>query len=272
MLMKSLKNHLSLIIALFTVLVSVEIYVAVDRTISTYEAHLKNSYSIIVVTQSAITPENFKAMDSMIQRSETISTAHVLENLKGEITPQNLSLLGNALPKFYRIYLNRFPTPEQITALQHKLQKNPAIQRVEGFTQTHNAMYQLMLLFKRVFQLLSIAIATVTSLLIFKEMRLLQVQHTDRVAIMALLGAPALLRSAVLFRLAIVDALLATLLLSSTLWGLDYYAILAVQLKEIGISVQLFSLMEDTLRSLAIALGITITFMFTIVVSHHEEK
>ncbi len=270
--MKSLKNHLSLIIALFTVLVSVEIYVAVDRTITTYESHLKNSYSIIVVTKNTLTTENFRAMDSMIERSVPIETSHVLNRFKGEITPQNLELLEHSLPKFYRIYLVRFPTPEQITTLQHTLQKTPAIERVEGFTQTHDAMYQLMLLFKRVFQLLSIAIAVVTSLLIFKEMRLLQVQHTDRVAIMALLGAPALLRSAVLFRLAIVDAILATLLLSGTLWGLDYYAILAVQLKEIGISVQLFSLIEDTLRSLLIALGITITFMFTIVISHHEEK
>lgn len=270
--MKSLKNHLSLIIALFTVLVSVEMYVAVDRTISTYESHLKNSYSIIVVTKTAMNQEAFKGMDPMIERSVPISTEHVLKTLKGEISSQNLALLGDALPKFYRVYLVRFPTPEQITALQRKLQKTPEIERVEGFTQTHDAMYQLMLLFKRVFQLLSIAIAIVTSLLIFKEMRLLQVQHTDRVAIMTLLGAPALLRSAVLFRLAIVDAILAALLLSGTLWGLDYYAILALQLKEIGISVQLFSLIEDTLRSLLIALGITITFMFTIVVSHHEEK
>ncbi len=191
--MKSLKNHLSLIIALFTVLISVEIYIAVSRTITTYESHLKNSYSIIVVTKTPIANETFRAMDSMIDRSIPIATTHVLKGFQGEITPSNLALLEHSLPKFYRIYLVRFPTPEQITALQHKLQKNPAIERVEGFTQSHDAMYQLMLLFKRVFQLLSIAIATVTSLLIFKEMRLLQVQHTDRVAIMAFLGAPALL-------------------------------------------------------------------------------
>ncbi len=40
--MKSLKNHISLIIALFTVLFSVQIYVAVDRTIDAYETRLNN--------------------------------------------------------------------------------------------------------------------------------------------------------------------------------------------------------------------------------------
>lgn len=88
--MKSLKNHISLITALFTVLFSVQIYVAVDRTIEAYENRLKNDYSIIVVSNKALTATEFKAMDSIIERSESIATDQVLERLKGEMTKRIL--------------------------------------------------------------------------------------------------------------------------------------------------------------------------------------
>jgi cell division transport system permease protein len=75
--MKSLKNHISLIIALFTVLSSVQIYVSIDRTIAAYESHLKDDYSVIVVTNKAFTNTEIKTMSSMIDRSEPISTFFV---------------------------------------------------------------------------------------------------------------------------------------------------------------------------------------------------
>jgi len=270
--MKSFKNHLSLIIALFTVLASVQIYIAVDRTIAAYESHLKNDYSVIVVASKSLTPLEIKGMSSLIDRSESISTTQVLERLKGEMSPKNLELLKLTLPKFYRLYLNRFPTPKEITQLQKQLERNSAVERVEGFSQTHDTVYKLMLLFKDVVQIFSIAIATVTSLLILKEMRLWQFQHAERMSIMALFGAPVWLRSAVLFRLAIVDALIATLFLCLAFFLIDHYALLAVQLKEIGITVQLFNFVDDAIRSLIVALGVSILLTFTIVLFNHEEE
>ena len=188
------------------------------------------------------------------------------------MSPKNLELLKLTLPKFFRLYLNRFPTPREINQLQTKLEKNPAIQRVEGFSQTHDTVYKLMLLFKDVVQIFSMAIAAVTSLLILKEMRLLQFQHADRMSIMALFGAPVWLRSAVLFRLAIVDAIIATLILCLAFFLIDYYGFLTAQLKTIGISVELFNFVNDALRSLAIALGISVALTFTIVMFQHEEE
>lgn len=270
--MKSLKNHISLIIALFTVLASVQIYVAVDRTIAAYESHLKDDYSVIVVSNKAFNDAELKAMSSMIERSESISTSAVLERLRGEMTDKNLELLKLTLPKFYRLYLNRFPTPKEITNLQNKLEKNSAIERVEGFSQTHDTVYKLMILFKDVVQVFSIAIAAVTSLLILKEMRLWQFQHAERMSIMALFGAPVWLRSAVLFRLAIVDAIIATLILCLAFFMIDYYGVLKPQFNTIGISVQLFNFVNDAIRSLIIALGISIILTLTIVIFQREEE
>jgi cell division transport system permease protein len=270
--MKSLKNHLSLIVALFTVLVSAQIYVSIDRTIHAYESHLKSDYSVIVVANKTLAPEQLKAMSSMIERSESISTNDVLERLKDEMSEKNLAQLKQSLPQFYRLYLVRFPTPSEITTLQKKLQNDSSIERVEGFAQTHDTLYKLMLLFKDVVQILSISIAIITSLLILKEMRLWQFQHSQRMNIMALFGAPVWLRSAVLFRLAIVDAILATLILCLAIFLVDYYGFVAAQLKNIGINVQLFYFLDDALRSLAISLGIAIVLTFAIVVFVREEE
>jgi cell division transport system permease protein len=270
--MKSLKNHISLIVALFTVLFSVQIYVAVDRTIAAYETRLKNDYSIIVVANKALTPAEFKAMDSIIERSDSIATDQVLQRLQGEMSKKNLVLLKHTLPKFYRLYLNRFPTPAEISKLQKRLQKDPAIQRVEGYAQSHDTVYKLMLLFKDVVQVFSIAIAAVTSLLILKEMRLWQFQHADRMSIMALFGAPVWLRSAVLFRLAIVDAIIATIVLCLAFFIIQQYGWMDLLLRTVGISIDLFDFVNDALRSLLIALGVSIVLTLTIVVGNSEEE
>lgn len=270
--MKSLKNHISLIVALFTVLFAVQIYVAVDRTIDAYETRLKNDYSIIVVANKALTVDEFKAMDSIIDRSEPIATDQVLQRLKGEMAPKNLELLKLTLPKFYRIYLSRFPTPEEIAKLQKRLEKNSSIQRVEGYAQTHDTVYKLMLLFKDVVQIFSIAIAAVTSLLILKEMRLWQFQHAERMSIMALFGAPVWLRSAVLFRLAIVDAIIATILVCIAFFIFKENGWMDMLLRTVGITIDLFDFLHDGIRSLIIALSVSIILTLTIVIGNDEEE
>lgn len=270
--MKSLKNHISLIIALFTVLFSVQIYVAVDRTIIAYEERLKNDYSIIVVSNQALSEAEFKSLDTMIERSQPIPTDQVFERLKGEISKKNLDLLKASLPKFYRIYLSRFPTPQEIEKLQKQLQKHSAIERVEGYSQTHDTVYKLMLLFKDVVQIFSIAIAAVTSMLILKEMRLWQFQHTERMSIMALFGAPVWLRSAVLFRLAIVDAIIATIAVCLAFFLIDQYGWMDKVLQTVGITVELFDFVNDGVRSLLIALGVSIVLTLTIVIGNTEEE
>lgn len=270
--MKSLKNHISLIVALFTVLVAVQIYVAVDRTIAAYETRLKNDYSIIVVANKTLSNTEFIAMDNLIERSEAIATDQVLERLKGEMSKKNLDLLKLTLPKFYRVYLKRFPNPSEIEKLQKRLQKHSSVERVEGYAQTHDTVYKLMLLFKDVVQIFSIAIAAVTSLLILKEMRLWQFQHAERMNIMALFGAPVWLRSAVLFRLAIVDALIATALVCLAFFAIDQYGWMDKLMRTVSIDIQLFDFINDSVRSLVIALGVSIVLTLTIVIGNAEEE
>jgi cell division transport system permease protein len=111
----------------------------------------------------------------------------------------------------------------------------------------------------------------VTLLLIVKEMRIWQFQHEERMSIMALFGAPIMLRSAVLFRLAIIDAIIAAAmilivfsLIIKSGWTEPYF-------NDIGIHVTLFNYATDSFLHFGLALSLSMILALMLVVNHKEE-
>ncbi len=269
--MKSFKNHLSLIMAIVTILFSLQIFTITDRSIAAYELNLKEDYSIVVVSEKKITPKTFKAIHHLIKSSETIAADHVLKKIQLQMKQTNIELLKIALPKFYRIHLSKFPSPKQIDAITSLIKEHPGVTRVESFASSHNTTYKLLILFKQVVLVLALFIFVVTSLLMLKEMRIWQFQHTERMSIMALFGAPVWLRSAVLFRLALVDALIATFLACFAFIAILKYGWIEAELDIIGINVIVFDLFSDGLPMLILALSLSISLATMIVLGHKEE-
>ena len=269
--MKSLKNHLSLIIALATILFSVQIFMVVDRSLESYEERLKNDYSVIIVAKTEIEPQTIAEIDPLIASSEPISPDRIINELRDDMHGKNLELLKLSLPKFYRIHLKRFPTPKEISSLSGNLFKHPLITRVENFAQNHDMVYKLLLLFKKVTTVFAIAVFAVTTLLILKELRIWQFQHSERMNIMALFGAPVWLRSAVLYRLAIVDAFIAAVLVNSLFYVTVKNGWVDAQLNAVGISVDIYSMSSDGILLAGLALGISVILATMIVMGHKEE-
>ena len=151
------------------------------------------------------------------------------------------------------------------------LLRNMNIIKVEDFSRSHDTTYKLLLLFKNVVSLFAVVVFVVTTLLIFKELRIWQFKHTERMSIMGLFGAPVWLRSAVLFRLAIVDAIIASLLafsiftyMSSSLWLKEQFAY-------IGIDVLVYDIINDSALLFAAAMLLSILLASFIVLGHKEE-
>jgi cell division transport system permease protein len=183
----------------------------------------------------------------------------------------NIELLKLSLPKFYKLSLAYYPTPKEIKELREDLLKSKSITKIEDFSHSHDTVYKLLLLFKNVVSLFALVVLVVTVLLIFKELRIWQYKHNERMTIMALFGAPLWLRSAVLFRLAIVDALIASFVtlgsfvyLSSSPWILE-------QFNNIGINVIVFDILNDFLMILGVSVSISILLASLIVIGHKEE-
>ncbi len=270
--MKSFKNHLSLITALITILFTIQVFIVVERSINAYEENLKNDYSIIVVVNKNLEKKDFLKIDSTIESAEELDPSHVIDSFKDEMKEQNLKLLKLTLPKFYRVRLDHYPTPAEIEKVSKKLLRHPMITRVEDFARNHDVIYKLLLLFKEVSTLFAIAIFAVTTLLILKELRIWQFQHNERMNIMALFGAPLWMRSAVLFRLAIVDAVLASLLVNGIFFLVVQYGWLQTQLKAIGIAVNIYVLPKDPVILSVIAFVLSILLAMLVIAGSKEDS
>jgi len=269
--MKSLKSHFSLITALFAILITLQLFLSLERVLTAYEARLSDNYGIVVVSDSNLSLSYFEKIDSEIVSAEPLSPAHMLQQLQQYINTKAINLMTLDLPRFYRLRLAHFITPDEAQALGEKLRRERRIVRVETFAQQHDTVFRLLLLFKNVFAVLAAVLFLVTSLLIVKEMRLWQFQHRDRMNIMALFGAPVWLRSAVLFRLAIVDAVIASLLAAAAFMLVVYYGWIEALLALVDLHTALFEPLHDIPLLFGVAFTLSILLASMIVMGHKEE-
>lgn len=269
--MRSFKNHFSLVVALLGILFSVQVYLIIDRAIGAYQESLAKSYSLVVVSQKALDIEEILKRDKNFAQMSELSPEGVIKRLNADFSQKNIELLKLTLPKFYKLKLHAYPTPKQIEQITQKLKKNSSVTKVEAFAKTHDTTYKFLLLVQSLVSIFVVSVLIVTILLIFKELRIWQFKHHERMSIMALFGAPVWLRSAVLFRLAIVDAFVATgasalffAYIASTPW-------IGQQLASINIEVVVFYPIEDSLIMLGISMAVSILLATFIVIGHKEE-
>jgi len=184
---------------------------------------------------------------------------------------KNIKLLKLSLPKFYKISLFYYPSSIELKNLRKDLLRNKYITKIEDFSFNHDTTYKLLLLFKSVVSVFSLIVLIVTILLIFKELKIWQYKHNERMSIMSLFGAATWLRSAVLFRLAIVDALISSFLALVTFTYLSVSPWVLKQFEYIGIKVIIFDTFNDLLILLGTSMSISIFLVFLIVLGHKEE-
>jgi len=269
--MKSVRNHLSLVIALLSILFSIQVFFIVERSIDAYKVNLSTNYSVIAVSQKKISNDNILKINELIKSADELSPDAVIKRLNKNMKSENRKLLKLALPKFYKLKLRYYPSTSELKKLTRDLLKNKSITKVEDFSHNHDATYKLLLLFKNVVAVFAVVVFIVTILLIFKELKIWQYKHNERMSIMGLFGAATWLRSAVLFRLAIVDAMIATVLAflvfiyaASSTWIIK-------QFSDIGIEIIIFNPMQDLVILFGVAMSISILLASFIVVGHKEE-
>jgi cell division transport system permease protein len=248
-----------------------QIYIVIDRTVVAYEKDLNDNYSVVVVTKNKVAPKKLVALSPTISSAKEISTKEVLSNLQSQMKQRHIDLLKLSLPHFYALHLDHYPTPSELQNLRKQLKRDAQITRIEDFSKSHDSIYTLLLLYKSISILFAIGIFAVTSLLIIKEMRIWQFQHNERMSIMAMFGAPVWMRSAVLFRLAIVDAIIASILAIATFSYADFIKVGNEQLTSIGINIQIFDLVGDGILIVGLALSLSIILATLIVIGHKEE-
>jgi len=216
--MKSLKNHFSVIFPLLVLLFAFQFTRSLEVVVSDYESRMINEYSILVVAKNELDIQELQKSHKEIASIEEVSSRVILDKIKDDISTQNLSLLQLALPKFYTLKLTYFPSDKERAAFEAKLSKMETIERVETFAKTYNQIYQLLSIAKILAYIFAFLVGIIALLLMLKQMRIWVLEHQERMEIMTLFGAPFWMKSAVLYRLAIVDSLVATVFVVGFFW------------------------------------------------------
>jgi cell division transport system permease protein len=264
------REHISLIVALFTILFTLQVYFIIERTINIYETTLKNNYSMITVSNTALNIDIVRDEIKVIDKMEPIDPQKVVKRLQDELNKEDIGVLEDNLPHFYRVFLKSYPTPNELLKIKKELEAFNGITRVETYSKTHDQIFKLLILFKDISNVFLLAIFLVSALLVVKEMRIWQFEHTERMHIMALFGAPIWMRSAVLFKVAILDAFVSSILVVLTFITLEVNGWLHELFTMISIDVDIFEFFQDTFKLLSISIIISIILALVTILKNRE--
>ena len=211
--MKSFKTHLSLILPLLFLMFAFEFLFIINQTLKHYETLVNERYSIIIASTTPQEQSKLKAQIPSINAVQSIDTKEFIGRLKNNLSASNLATLEKNLPKFYKISLNHFPTQSELNDIKTKLLKLSGISKVEVFLKTYDQIYTLLSLMKFVFWFFLLIIIMLSVVLFFKQMRIWLFEHTERVEIMCLFGAPFWFRAFMLYKIVLVDCFIAFVIL-----------------------------------------------------------
>jgi cell division transport system permease protein len=198
------------LLPLLAILLGVEFFLVFNRVTQDAEEKLRQSYSILVVSQKAMTPQDFRRIDRHIAEAVPLPKKEIAREIaRGMNNTPDREILA-ALPHFYTLHLDRYLPQQKVEDIRRKLLKVPGIKKVETFGENLRAKYNLFLFLKIILWSFVGLMGLVSVFLVVKQMEVWQMAHRERMQIMEIFGAPMLLRSGVLFRMGIVDALLAT--------------------------------------------------------------
>ncbi len=269
--MQSIKNHISLVLALISILFALQTLIVTNRAIKAYEDNLKEKYSIVVVAKKKLNEKYIKSQIKLIRTISEIAIDDAIKKIDPTMSQRNKELLKLTLPKFYKISFSKYLTSQEIEKVIKKLKQEKDIKQVEDFKAVHDVTYKLLLLFQIVVEVFSVVVFVITSLLISKELRIWQYIHNDRMNIMGLFGAPKWLSSAVLFRLAIVDAIISSIIVLGIFSYILQNGWLISKLHTIDIEIVVFDYFYDFSILFGTAFGLSLLLASAVVFGHKEE-
>ncbi len=209
--MKSLKNHLSVILSLFVLFFSVEFSVTLHKVIENQNQRLISNYSIVIVSNRRLTLSDLKSNVKEIDSLKAISSKNILDRLKNDMSSKNLALLKIALPYFYSAKLNSLPSKSRLNAIKKILKSQKQITKVEVFTKTYQNIFQIFQMLQIVTYIFSVIIVLISILLLFKQIRIWILEHEEKIKIMGYFGATYWMKSTFLYRLVLIDSIISSI-------------------------------------------------------------
>lgn len=270
--MKFVKYHISIILPLFLLLFSIESFFVLKGIIDNYEKKLSDEYSIVVVSKVPLDKKSIKKDTKYFVSLKLVGTDKMIKNLKNSIGEKNLQKLKNALPLFYSIKLNHLPTADELKSIKSKLSKYTGVEKVVTFKKSYSKFYNFLLFDKTILFYFTILVMVIVLLLIIKQAEVWIYEHRQRFEIMTILGAPFWMKSAMLYRVVIVDAIISSLAVSSIFIYLSHSAVFLSYITNMGVEFPKFDILRDSGMLLGIGIIVSIiSVTFAILQLNKEE-
>jgi cell division transport system permease protein len=203
------------ILPLVAILMGIEFFLVFDRTTDSYEKGLKEGYSMLVVTKKPVDTAYMEALNELISSSEVIERKNIVAEVAKGISKSTTKEILDTLPYFYNVSLDSYMSTSALEKIKSDLEADENIKRVETFDSSYSSAYRLFAFIKFTLKLFIGFMAVVSLLLIIKQMEIWKYAHRERMQVMEIFGAPLMLRSGVLFKVAILDAFIATIITSA---------------------------------------------------------
>jgi len=210
--MKFIKNHLMFILPLMAILLGIEFYLVFDRTTDSYEKGLKEGYTMLVVSKKPVEISELKQLNPHVSSMEKIKRKNIVSEIAKGISVGSRKEILAALPYFYNVRLDSYVDTSELEKIKADLESNADVKRVETFGSSYSSAYKLFAFIKFTLKLFIGFMGIVSLFLIIKQMEIWKYAHKRRMQVMEIFGAPLMLRSGVLFKVAIADAIVATLI------------------------------------------------------------
>jgi cell division transport system permease protein len=256
--MKLFKTHFSVVFSLFVLLCSFQFIIFIDKIITDYEGYLADDYSIVIAANEALDKDEIMREKPIIKSIEELNPDSVLNRLKSDISLPNMELLQKAMPKFYTIKLDRFPSSSLSSSLRNDLLKKQSITKVEDFAKTYNKIYYVLKLMNFIVCVFVVFVAITALLLVAKQMQIWTYEHQERMYVMNLFGASLWKKSAPLYKSATIDSLLAAFLTICVFVVISELPYMQNIFAELGINAPKFLIYKEGVILFGIALLIAI--------------
>ncbi len=262
--MKSLKNHLSVIMSLFVLFFSVEFSLVLHKVIENQSKKLISNYSIVVVSNRNLKLNDLQSKVKEITSLKEISSKHILDRLKNDMSSKNLALLKIALPYFYSAKLNILPSKHRLLKIKKILKSQKQITKVEVFIKTYQNIFQIFQILQIVTYIFSIIIVLITVLLLFKQIRIWILEHEEKIQIMGYFGATYWMKSTFLYKLVVIDSIISSAFVLLIFMFISKSNFIQEKLNALDVTIPQFDILRDGSTLFTISLFFSI-FMVTLV-------
>jgi len=215
--MKYLKSLLAFILPLIMVLSSFSIYLLVDKVVDNYKDDISKNYSIIVIANEPITDIN-KLSSISFQKIEKIDRENIIDDVKKGLSDVSLQMLNNHLPYFYQVYLEEFPTNNELEDIKKTLTKVEMIRDVEVFESEHTSLYSLFVLTKQITMVLFLIVLATSFVMLLQQIRLWLFEYSEKISILQLLGASLSYSTKSLVKIILVSILISLITIFSLMF------------------------------------------------------